>query len=329
MELKSKITQYLGSALLALSACQDSAQETAALTTPIVETTSCSIALTVLGTAQDAGKPQISVHQDPAWTDPSQARLASSLGLIHKAAQTRYLFDASPDIKQQLFNLDQLDDGRGFALDGVFLTHGHMGHYLGLAHLGREAMGAKSIPVYAMPKMANFLSENGPWHQLVTLNNIDLQTLSDGKVISLTPDLTVTPFQVPHRSEYTETVGYRIAGPSGSAIYLPDIDSWRAWEAQGGSLESLVLENDRLYLDATFFSGAELPGRDMSLIPHPTISTTMEKLGHMPSQERAKIHFIHLNHSNPAHHKKSEAYKAVKDAGFDVAEEGGRFCLGE
>ena len=139
----------------------------------------------------------------------------------------------------------------------------------------------------------------------------------------------MTPFQVPHRSEYTETVGYRVTGPSASAIYLPDIDSWTAWEAQDGSLENLVLANDRLYLDATFFSGAELPGRDMSLIPHPTISTTMEKLAHMLPQERAKIHFIHLNHSNPAHDKNSDAYKALKDAGFNVAEEGDRFCLSE
>jgi pyrroloquinoline quinone biosynthesis protein B len=325
---KSKRIQYLAALCLILSACQENANDPAQNTTPLTAP-DCSIALTVLGTAQDAGKPQISVHQDPAWTDPSKAKMASSLGLIHKGAQTRYLFDATPDIKQQLYNLDQWDDGRGFALDGVFLTHGHMGHYLGLAHLGREAMGAKSIPVYAMPKMENFLRENGPWDQLVALKNIELQTLSDGEAVSLATDLTVTPFQVPHRSEYTETVGYRVTGPSASAIYLPDIDSWTAWEAQDGSLENLVLANDRLYLDATFFSGAELPGRDMSLIPHPTISTTMEKLAHMLPQERAKIYFIHLNHSNPAHDKNSDAYKALKDAGFNVAEEGDRFCLSE
>ena len=152
MGQKSKRIQYLAALCLILSACQENANDPAQNTTPLTAP-DCSIALTVLGTAQDAGKPQISVHQDPAWTDPSKAKMASSLGLIHKGAQTRYLFDATPDIKQQLYNLDQWDDGRGFALDGVFLTHGHMGHYLGLAHLGREAMGAKSIPVYAMPKM--------------------------------------------------------------------------------------------------------------------------------------------------------------------------------
>lgn len=304
-------------------------QETPSILVQTAPAPKCSIALTVLGTAQDAGKPQISVHQDPAWTDPSKSKLASSIGLINRQDQTRYLFDASPDIRRQLYDLDQWDDGRGFALDGVFLTHGHMGHYLGLAHLGREAMGAKSVPVYAMPKMGEFLRNNGPWDQLVKLNNIDIKTLSNGGEITLASNLTVTPFQVPHRSEYTETVGYRIAGPSSSAIYLPDIDSWTAWEAEGGSLETLVMDNDRLYLDATFFSGAELPGRDMSLIPHPTISTTMEKLSDLSAQQRAKIHFIHLNHSNPAHDKNSPAYKAVRGNGFGVAEAGEIFCLSE
>ena len=296
---------------------------------PPTQAARCDIFVAVLGTGQDAGKPQISVHSDPAWSDPAKARLASSLGLINRQDSTRYIFDASPDIKPQAYALDQMDDGRGFALDGVFLTHGHMGHYLGLAHLGREAMGAKSVPVFAMPKMAEFLRENGPWDQLVALNNIDIQTMSDGGEIAFSPALTVTPFQVPHRSEYTETVGYRISGPKAQAIYLPDIDSWTAWEAQGGSLETLVTENDRLYLDATFFSGAELPGRDMSLIPHPTISTTMEKLAHMPAEARAKIHFIHLNHSNPAHDKTSEAYRKVKANGFNIAQESDVFCLSE
>ena len=287
----------------------------------------CNTTLVVLGTAQDAGKPQISVHNDAAWTDPSKTALAVSLGLIDREAKTRYLFDASPDMKQQLYDLDQLDDGRGFALDGVFLTHGHMGHYLGLAHLGREAMGAKSIPVYAMPKMAEFLESNGPWNQLVELNNIDIRRSADGELITLNKSLDVMPFAVPHRGEYTETVGYRIAHGNRSAIYLPDIDSWTEWEAAGGSLERLVEEHDRLYLDATFFSGAELPGRDMSLIPHPTISTTMAALAHLSIKERNKVRFIHLNHSNPAHNRDSAEFREITEKGFGVAEAGETFCL--
>ena len=287
----------------------------------------CKIFTAVLGTGQDAGKPQISVHSDPAWADPSQSALAVSLGLIDRSARRRYIFDASPDMKHQLYWLDQLDDGRGFALDGVFLTHGHMGHYLGLAHLGREAMGAKSISVYAMPRMAAFLENNGPWNQLVALENIDIQRLEDGAAVSLSERLSVTPFAVPHRGEYTETVGYRISSSGRSVIYLPDIDSWTEWERQGGSLPQLVELNDRLYLDATFFSGAELPGRDMSLIPHPTISTTMEALANLPDAARAKVHFIHMNHSNPAHDRRSAASQEITAKGFNVARSGEVFCL--
>jgi len=321
-----KISKFCAAicACAALAACQQSSDSN--IVKPV--SAACRQAVVVLGIAQDAGKPQISVHGDAAWTNPSRAKLPTSLGLIDRADQKRYIFDASPEIKKQLYDLDRLDDGRGFALDGVFLTHGHMGHYLGLAQLGREAMGAKSIPVYAMPKMSEFLRNNGPWDQLVALNNIDIRDIKSGASMPLGDVLSVTPFEVPHRSEYTETVGYRLEGPEASAIYLPDIDSWRAWEADGGSLQRLVSENDRLYLDATFFSGDELPGRDMSLIPHPTISTTMEKLADLPKADRAKIHFIHLNHSNPALNKTGEAYKAVQDNGFEIAEEGEIFCLG-
>ena len=308
----------------ALAACQNPTAGTGGAIAPV---SACKIFTAVLGTGQDAGKPQIGVHSDPAWADPSQSALAVSLGLIDRRVEARYIFDASPDMKHQLYWLDQLDDGRGFALDGIFLTHGHMGHYLGLAHLGREAMGAKSIPVYAMPKMADFLETNGPWDQLVALKNIDIQPLEDGGAVSLNERLSVTPFAVPHRGEYTETVGYRISSGARSVIYLPDIDSWTEWEAQGGSLQSLVEDNDRLYLDATFFSGAELPGRDMSLIPHPTISTTMTALSKLPDDQRAKVHFIHMNHSNPAHDRNSAASQEIAQKGFNVARSGEVFCL--
>jgi pyrroloquinoline quinone biosynthesis protein B len=287
----------------------------------------CSVFLAVLGTAQDAGKPQISVHSDPVWINPSKAELAVSLGLIDRKSQNRYIFDASPDIKQQLYRLDHMDDGRGFVLDGIFLTHGHMGHYLGLAQLGREAMGAKSIPVYAMPKMVKFLETNGPWDQLVALKNIDIRPVKAASPVYLSDSLTIMPFVVPHRGEYMETVGYRILTKDTSAIYLPDIDSWTAWEKGNNLLEKMVQDNDRLYLDATFFSGAELPGRDMSLIPHPTITTTMTTLAPLPEFERAKVHFIHLNHSNPAHDKTSAEYHEIIQKGFKVAQTGDTFCL--
>ena len=288
---------------------------------------SCETSLHILGTGQDAGKPQIGVHDDPAWVDAASRALATSIAVVDKKSGARYLFDAAPEMKAQLYVLDQQTGSTGYRLDGIFLTHGHMGHYLGLAQLGREAMGAQAVPVYAMPRMASFLENNGPWNQLVELENIRLNPLSDGETISLTPSLRVTPFNVPHRGEYTETVGYRIQGQSKSAIYLPDIDSWEQWEEQGGDLEKLIAENDILYVDGTFYSGDELPGRDMSTIPHPTIVHTMDKLRGLDTASRKKVHFIHLNHSNPAHDKHTNAFEDIEKAGYSVAQLGAQRCL--
>ncbi len=312
-----KFVKSIGLGLsLSLAACAD--------TPPIAN---CTANLFVLGTAQDAGKPQIGQHGDPAWRDGALIRTASSLALVDTADNQFYLFDATPDIKFQLYALAQYSNQPDTKLAGVFLTHGHMGHYLGLAQLGREAMGANNIPVYAMPKMQSFLETNGPWDLLVKLKNIDIKPLTDQNPVKLGGDITVTPFLVPHRGEYTETVGFRIQGAEKSAIYLPDIDSWEKWDEMGTRLEDIITANDYLFLDATFYSGDELPGRDMSKIPHPTITHTIERLQTLSPDERTKIHFTHLNHSNPANDEITNAFASIEEAGFNVAKAGQRFCL--
>jgi len=304
--------------VLGLTACQQGGQ---------VQADTCKVKLFVLGNAQDGGKPQIGSHDDPGWTDPNLIAPVTSLGLSDRGAKKRYLFDATPDIRAQSYAMDRYDGNTGFAIDGVFLTHGHIGHYLGLAHFGREALGAKGINVYAMPKMAEFLSTNGPWEQLVSLNNITLRPLTDGAPVNLSANLKVTPFLVPHRGEYTETVGYQIQGPGKSAVFIPDIDSWEQWDVMGTKLEDVIAENDLLFIDGTFYDGNELPGRDMSKIPHPTMVSTMTRLTPLDAAARAKIKFIHLNHTNPAHDKNTVAFDDIEKAGYQIAITGSNFCL--
>ncbi len=206
-------------------------------TLPSLQLASCKIGLYILGNGQDAGKPQISIHTDPSWDQHNSQALASSIALIDNSIRSQqaahYLFDVSPDIKTQYYNLAKFTGFDQPELSGLFLTHAHIGHYLGLAQIGREAMGAKSIKTYAMPEMASFLRENGPWSQLVTLNNIALHELMADAPVSLSENLSVTPFLVPHRDEYAETVGYKITYKEKSAIYLPDIDSWEQWAELG------------------------------------------------------------------------------------------------
>jgi pyrroloquinoline quinone biosynthesis protein B len=281
----------------------------------------------VLGVAQDAGYPQTACYQEHcmrAWDNRDFRRLASSIAVIDTASKTKYLFDATPDMREQLYALHRTAADTEFSLNGVFLTHGHIGHYTGLMHFGREAVGARDVPVYAMPLMTAFLSGNGPWDQLVTLENIKLMPIADGIAVELVAGLKVTPMQVPHRQEYTETVGYRIDGPNKSAIFIPDIDKWEDWSTD---IRDLIRDVDYALLDATFFADGELPGRDMSVIKHPFVSESMALFDALSDEEKGRVIFIHMNHTNPLLIDGSPAQAEVESRGFRVAKEGLRLPL--
>ncbi|MGH1435529.1 MAG: MBL fold metallo-hydrolase [Lewinella sp.] len=284
----------------------------------------------VLGIAQDAGYPQTACRKEcctQVWEGQEQPRKVSCLGLVDPVTRQLWLLDATPDFREQWQLLsEELPNTTITQPSGVFLTHAHLGHYTGLLQLGREVMGAQAVPVYAMPRLDTFLRKNGPWSQLVNLGNIALQPLKPDSAIVLNDELKVTPIQVPHRDEYSETVGFRVEGPSKSLLFIPDIDKWDRWHR---SLAEEIAAVDVAFLDATFFADGELPNRDMSKIPHPFVSETMGLLGSLPLKERQKVHFIHLNHTNPLLQTKSPARQEVAERGFQVAFEGQRVGLSE
>jgi len=283
--------------------------------------------LQVLGIAQDAGYPQANCYQPHcmrAWENPDLRRLTSSIAVIDTAARTKYLFDATPDIREQLYQLHRVAPDVEYALDGVFLTHAHMGHYTGLMHFGKEAIGARGIPVYGMPKMVEFLTNNGPWELMVRLKNIELNVMTSHQPVELTPQIRVTPIEVPHRPEYSETVGYRIDGPNKSAIFIPDIDKWEAWETD---IRDIIRSVDYALLDAAFFADGELPGRDMSEIKHPFVSESMALFSNLTDEEKSRVIFIHMNHTNPVLIDGSQQHQEVLSRGFRVAREGMQLAL--
>ena len=259
----------------------------------------------------------------PGWTGEKPRQSAVSLAVVDHAAKRRYLFEATPDFPAQYYRLEQLAPSSGFELSGIFLTHAHMGHYTGLMYLGHEAIGASSVPVYVMPRMKQYLETNGPWSQLVSFKNVNLRMLTHEKPVDLGA-LQVTPVLVPHRDEYSETVGYFIAGPSKRALFIPDINKWEIWDRE---LADVLKSVDLAFLDASFFADGELPGRDMSKIPHPFVTETMELLGDLPAEERQKVWFIHMNHTNPVLWDDTPESRAVRDAGFNLSREGLRFGL--
>lgn len=280
----------------------------------------------ILGVAQDAGYPQAGCylpHCLPGWKDPELRRSATSLALIDPVTETKYLFEATPNLPEQLYKLETIASDTNYSLEGVFLTHAHMGHYTGLMYFGFESMSANNLSVYAMPRMRAYLRNNGPWSQLVTMNNISLKEIEDQQPVNF-ERFSVTPMLVPHRDEFSETVGYRIQGPLKTALFIPDIDKWEIWNRSITEEISLV---DYALLDATFFDGNELPGRDMADIPHPFVLESMELFSELSAADKAKVWFIHLNHTNPLLNSDSEAYQRVIEAGYNVAREGEKLGL--
>ena len=281
--------------------------------------------LVVLGTAQDGGLPHAGCSGERcerARRDPRFARSVSSVGLVLPTGES-YLFDATPDVAEQVFRLSRhrprRDPDRPVdrnPVEGVFLTHAHIGHYLGLAQFGFEVLHSQALPVYATPRMSGFLRDNGPWEQLVRLGNIQLVESPPGEEIRLGDGVRVVPFAVPHRDEYSDTVGFRIEGPRRTAVYLPDTEPWDRWETP---VETLLEGVDVAFLDGTFYSSDELPGREVSSIGHPLMVDTVERLGAL---EGLGVVFIHLNHSNPALTAESSERARLEAAGFRVAEEG-------
>ena len=286
------------------------------------------VSLILLGTLQDAGAPQLNCNKkccQGLFEQADSARRVSSLGLLDFNTQKKYLFDATPDISKQLYALKKaMPTASSSIVDGIFLTHAHIGHYTGLMYLGKEAVNSTEVSVFTMPKMSSFISSNGPWSQLVTNRNIALQPLVANQAISLSPSLQVTPFLVPHRDEYSETVGYLIEGPNKKALFIPDIDKWNRWELD---LATELKKVDYAFLDATFYSAKELGNRDMSQIPHPSVLETIQTLKDFSMEERAKVIFTHFNHTNPLLDSTSEATKKVLALGFKIGRIHDRFQL--
>jgi len=271
--------------------------------------------LKILGVVQDGGLPHLGSDRI-CCEDFEQNRYVTSIMLINNETNESYLFDASPDINKQLNFM-----GKGIKknLKGIFLTHAHIGHYTGLMYFGREALNSKLMKVYAMPRMKKFLEQNGPWSQLVSLENISITELNNKSNIVIDSNVTVQPIEVPHRAEFSETVGYKIYGPNKTALFIPDIDKWYLWEK---SIVDEIENIDYVLIDATFYDSKEVNYRDLSEIPHPFVVESIELFDSMKYEERNKIFFIHLNHTNPLLDKESDQYKFVKEKGYNVAEEG-------
>jgi pyrroloquinoline quinone biosynthesis protein B len=289
----------------------------------------------VLGTVQDGGLPHAGCsceRCEAARADPALDRSVASLAIVAPSEESArvMLVDATPDVTNQL---PMLRDIRPWPagrvnrrpVDGVILTHAHIGHYLGLAQFGFEVMHTPGVDVHCTPEMAAFLRDNAPWDQLIAKEEIILREAAPGESFPLGSGVLVTLVEVPHRNEYADTVAVRIEGPATTVLYVPDTDEWRGWNP---SFMDQLDGVDVAILDGSFYSMDELPGRRIEDVKHPLMTQTMDLLQPLVDAGTVRVLFTHLNPSNPALTPGSDAQREIERRGFEIAAEGMEIQLG-
>ena len=268
----------------------------------------------VLGSAQDAGVPQIGCDCSNclyARKNPKFIRFGPSIAILDNEKEYCYLIDASPDIKDQLELIKDIipkvKTQEKIPISGIFLTHAHFGHISGLWMLGKECIDTQNITVFCSSKMSDFLVNNHPFSHLLD-RNLCLFSMKKNHKYPI-EDFWITSFQVPHRDEYADTVGY-VVERNKKLLYLPDLDYWT------DDLIKLVESVDIALIDGSFYSKDELPGR--SDVPHPPIKETMELL----DPTKTEIYFTHFNHTNLILNEKGKERKEILDKGFKITTEG-------
>lgn len=280
----------------------------------------------VLGSSQDGGLPQVGCYTPRCLRARLEPRYVASLALVEPDRERFYLVDATPDIARQLDLIEEPAFRRRAAerrpLDGIFLTHAHIGHYTGLAQLGREGLGMAPTPVYCTPLMADYLGANGPWGLMVDEGRLVFPDVPVDRWFDIDDVMAARMIPVPHRHEFSDTVAFMFRGPRRSILYLPDIDRWEDWSY---SVSDVVGEVDVALLDGSFYSADEVPGRNIEEIPHPLIPHTMDILQSAVGSG-ARVLFTHLNNTNPAHDEGPERAE-IERRGFEVARAGMRLPL--
>jgi len=238
-----------------------------------------------------------------------------------------FLVDASPDIRQQIDLIPETAFRRRAQarrpFDGIFLTHAHMGHYLGLGHLGREGLGIAPTPCYCSVEMRRFLTNNGPWSLMVDEGRLTFPEIEPDRWHTVDQGLDVRMSPVPHRPEFSDTVAFEFRGLRRTLLYLPDIDAWNKWDRR---IEDVVGEVDIALLDGAFWRPEEVPGRQVEDIPHPMIPDTMTRLEPLVAEGK-RVVFTHLNNTNPALNSASPEARQLVQRGFQIAREGMTFPL--
>jgi pyrroloquinoline quinone biosynthesis protein B len=253
-----------------------------------------------------------------------------------------FLLNASPDLRLQIEAAPFLYPRapRHSPIEGVLLTSGDIDQIAGLLSL-RELQPfriwctaslrqilQKDNSVFAM---LNRVPNQASWNEITAVENFSLLTMA-GKDSGITCEVfslgqRLPPYVSAKRAAKFKTaealLGVVLESSTGKRLaYLPAVPKI------DGKLLRRLEGVDPLLFDGTFWSEDELiqvqgsgaTAREMGHVP---VSESLKKL----SGVRGRKVFIHINNTNPMLDESSPQYREVRDAGWEMAEDGWRFDL--
>jgi len=284
--------------------------------------------VTILGTAQDAGIPQAGCSCKRclnAHNHPNLRKYPVAIGIIGIDG-SKHLIEITKNLSEQLKIWGDEEKGNiVYTPDTVTVTHLHLGHIEGIGQFGKPVMNLEDLPIYVSEKNKLVLEERNDIQLMIKEGNIKLisQKYNQEFQPRIGCGFKLELIPIPHRSELGDTAAILIKGKKKNLLFMPDQDSWK------DTLDTFSMNNirelltywkvDIAWIDGTFWNLKELPGRNLSEIPHPTIEESIQRLG-MKNKNDFEISFIHLNHSNPANEINSKERKMIESFGWGICQ---------
>lgn len=303
----------------------------------------------ILGSAAGGGFPQWNCncrncHALRAGTFRGKARTQTQVAVSHNQ-QSWLLLNASPDLRLQIEGaafLHPRRNRRDSPIEAVLVSSGDIDQIAGLLSL-REL---QPFTIYCTPSIRRILDEDNSifamlnrvpgqvsWIEILPGQRFPLlKTAGDpgicGSIFSLGnryPAYVSSRRAAGLRPEEA-LLGVMLESSGRKLAYLPAVPMI------DDELLSRLESADLLLFDGTFWSDSELlqvqgsgpTAREMGHVPVSGADGTLQKLAAL---QRPRKIFVHINNTNPMLDEASPEYREVRDAGWEIAEDGQHFDL--